>query len=77
MTNRSSEFGWNSADVVISICSKCKNYLGKGACLAFAQIPADILDGSNDHRQPYPGDNGITFEPIEDPDNGRHTNQRT
>lgn len=64
MTNRSSEFGWKSADVSISACARCKNYLGKGSCFAYDMIPDVILSNEHDHRQPYPGDKGIRFEPI-------------
>jgi len=36
-------------------------------CAAFKSgIPEEILTGENDHTNPYKGDNGIQFEPIED-----------
>lgn len=37
-------------------------------CLAFpAGIPPEITDGA-DHRMPFPGDGGVTFAPVDDPD---------
>ena len=37
---------------------------GNWACRAFPDaIPAPLLEGRIDHREPYPGDRGIRFEP--------------
>lgn len=37
----------------------------RASCAAFKQgIPQSILRGEHDHRQPYAGDNGIRYEPI-------------
>ena len=51
----------------IPICFNCKNYINDYMCKAFNDgIPPKILTGNHDHRKPYPGDNGIQFEPIKD-----------
>ena len=54
-----------------SDCFACRHLrlspAGGLACAAFPRaIPADLLEGRAQHRQPYPGDNGVRFQP--DPD---------
>ena len=50
-------------------CFDCKHYLEELKCKAFpAGIPEEILDGKNDHKKPYHGDNGILFEQNEEDD---------
>ena len=44
-------------------CEACSHFGFDGTCKAFPDgIPIDILGGVHDHREPYPGDNGIRFE---------------
>lgn len=47
-------------------CPVCKHYQGVGICEAYSEgIPAPILLGEYDHREPYKGDSGIRYEPLE------------
>lgn len=50
------------------VCIHCR-HLSTAAlartCSTFpGGIPAAIWDGQNDHRQPYPGDRWVHFEPA-------------
>ena len=48
-------------------CLMCRHLAADWTCSAFPDgIPGPILSGENDHREPFPGDNGIRFEPLED-----------
>lgn len=62
------KFVGNPEEVKIPQCYRCRHYMSGYVCRAFsAGIPETILNNFHDHRQPYPGDNGIRFEPIEKP----------
>ncbi len=54
----------------LPICYECKHFHRndkKGfSCAAFEVIPDAILQSENDHSEPYPGDGGIIFEPLDD-----------
>lgn len=50
------------------VCTHCK-YIDlesiEHKCLAYpSHIPDKIWFGKNDHKNPYPGDHGIQFEPV-------------
>jgi hypothetical protein len=45
-------------------CFTCINHITKRKCKAFKKIPLEIWEGKHDHKTPYPGDNGILFEPL-------------
>lgn len=69
-------FGWQEGELNVSQCWRCRQYRGRGACAAFpVSIPDRILTNEHDHTQPYPGDNGIRFEPLDKaspPETGRN-----
>ena len=51
-------------------CLRCRHLLPRVPelmhCSAYpAGIPVAILKNQHDHREPYPGDNGIRFELVE------------
>lgn len=55
---------------VSDVCWRCKHLRDDAvrACAAFPdRIPDQIWNGWNRHTSPYPGDNGIQFEPVEVP----------
>lgn len=47
-------------------CITCKHYLCPTICEAFpdGDLPVAIITGEVDHRQPYPGDHGVQWEPL-------------
>jgi len=56
--------------MITNQCFTCRNFIRANGmvCIAFPlEIPAGIATGEIDHRKPYPGDNGIQYEPIEEP----------
>ena len=49
----------------LPLCISCKWFIDGGTCKAFPKgIPDDFLTGELQHTIPYPGDNGIQYEPI-------------
>jgi hypothetical protein len=53
------------------LCITCKHAAWNNpelvrGCTAFPDgIPEEIISNEADHREPFPGDNGIMYEPIE------------
>ena len=47
-------------------CVNCKHLRAPIQCDAFKVIPDEIfITGEHDHTQPYDGDHGIQFEPVD------------
>jgi hypothetical protein len=47
-------------------CQRFNRAKDDNTCEAFpAGIPEEIFLGDFDHRQPYPGDNDLRFEPVD------------
>ena len=62
-----SRFVWKQGDIVLSQCNFCKHRGIRANCTAFPErIPKAIRTNQHDHRKPYPSDNGIRFEPVDD-----------
>lgn len=59
---REDRFTWSGGDVLVSQCIYCKHSRPGRSCDAFEEVPLVILTNEHDHRNPYPGDNGILFE---------------
>lgn len=55
------------------VCMSCAHFHEDAdglVCDAYPEgIPDGILTGESDHREPYPGDHGIQFEPIKESEN--------
>lgn len=50
--------------VIEAQCNRCtRKHKGKISCEAFKEIPTEILNNSFIHTKPFPGDNGILFNP--------------
>lgn len=51
--------------MVCITCATCKHFLTYWVCDAFPNgIPPEVITGEHDHATtPYPGDNGIMYEP--------------
>ncbi len=48
-------------------CPRCVHWRNDATCAAFRLgIPLAIPQNQHDHREPYPGDHGIQFEPRDD-----------
>jgi hypothetical protein len=52
--------------VTVPMCAYCSRWHGDRTCEAFPfGIPRVIPAGYIDHREPYDGDGGLVFEPVD------------
>jgi hypothetical protein len=67
--DRARRFRWEPGDTrfPMSSCITCRRKSVFGpSCTAYPKgIPEPILSGEHDHKTPYPGDNGLLHDPIE------------
>lgn len=50
----------------LNLCTICKHRNLDWTCKAYPKgIPEEIFNNEVDHRKPYKGDNGITYEVID------------
>ncbi|HMA37539.1 MAG TPA: hypothetical protein VKY74_24005 [Chloroflexia bacterium] len=58
-------FQWRAGDLVGPACWTCVHkHANAATCTAFPDgIPEEILDGTDPHTDPYPGDHGILYTP--------------
>lgn len=78
--------GWSRGGIRLSQCVHCARRTAGRTCEAFpVEIPWAIIVGEHDHREPFPGDGGLTFLPKPmaefdgddmDGDAGRHVLMR-
>ena len=48
-------------------CVMCRHFRAGLVCDAVPEgIPEEIITGEHDHREPYPGDHGVRFEPVDE-----------
>lgn len=50
-------------DLNSTLCLYCRWKINVNSCKAYENIPKEVFYQFIDHRNPYKGDNGITFEP--------------
>jgi hypothetical protein len=53
------------------VCTFCRHLRGFRRCDAFPdRIPRVIWEGDDPHTEPFPGDHGIRFEPLDNASDG-------